>query len=208
MEFYSNCNETGNDLFAKQIPTHEDTVPAENSPILHHSLTDEQSKEMRNLFFTLAKILTLEAQHQIDALFLQRYLTEGSIPRGLRVNLNSTFMEEASFVDARENILDICSTSLLNLILNKRNTLLRSFQQESDNILTGLAAYHTHLDFDNLNSRIKSEVHSMELELIEKKTNCLGKEMTKQTLYYRPWCRSERTNKNNNTNRDNDRLNY
>lgn len=92
--------------------------------------TIEQTIEMKKLFFALDKKLTFEMQHQTDAIFLEKYIQENLVPRGLRINLAPTFLDDEDFANSWVKILDHCSFELLKLLISKRNYLSEKATEE------------------------------------------------------------------------------
>lgn len=123
-------------------------------------------------------------------MFLEKYLGENFIPRGLRINLSPTFDEDVNFVTAWENILDACSFDLLQLLINKRNTLKDLVSEEISLLLIDLQPYNNHSNFHSKNSKTLSETKVKELELIHRKKNELLRDRDDKIKgVYRPWAR-------------------
>lgn len=123
---------------------------------------------MKKLFFALDKKLTIEMQHQTDAIFFEKYIQENLVLRGLRINLAPTFFDDEDFANSWVKILDHCSFELLKLLISKRNYLSEKATQEINLISFNLEKCNTHPDFSALKSKTLSNVHNGEFEFINR----------------------------------------
>lgn len=101
----------------------------------------------QNLFNKLERKLCTEMQHQIDGVFLDLYVKEKLIPRGLQVNLQPTFKDINGFVDEWNKIIDECSLNLMRLISVKRNSLCILTNVELNAILCEIEKFRSHGQF-------------------------------------------------------------
>lgn len=159
--------------------------------------TDEQTENMNILFNSLEKKLYTEMKHQIDISFLELYIKERLIPRGLRVNLQPTFNNDVDFSAAWYSILDECSLKLMHLITTKRSKLCTEVNNEIRETMVSLNDYTDHDLYHSSNHKITTSAQKNEFDLINKKRTKLNRDRSdKQTQQYR--CRSNYTNTSNN----------
>lgn len=151
--------------------------------------TEEQTEIMKKLFFNLDKCLKTETQHQIDGLFLEKYILEGLVPRGLRINLKPTFSEDETFTLEWSNTLDKCAQELIQLLIYKRKSLANKSTTDISQIWSDLnSKFNTHPDFKFYYNKIQTDSQTNELEFItRKKTKIFRDREDKLSGYYRPW---------------------
>lgn len=91
MEEYHTRFELRRDLVNKILPVHITENLHSMDVHLEEEYDPENFEKMKRLFMTLNKKLEIERQHQLGAIFLEKYLREKLTPRGLWVNLSRPF---------------------------------------------------------------------------------------------------------------------
>lgn len=198
MDTFGNRFDSRKDLIEKMVPPVLSSSFRNNEcmNIQYETFTTERTIEMKRLLFHLEKTLMTEMQHQIDAIFLNKYVQENLIPRGLRIGITPTFQNDAVFIENWSTALDNCSRDLLKLLISKREALSEMATMEIDTISEKLIVFHKHPDYSNIRGKIQNGIKNSEFEFMNRKKNKLLRDRNdKATGHYRLWDRKDRMSK-------------
>lgn len=129
----------------------------------------KNTEKMNRLFLNLERKLLSELNHQIDITFLDLYIREELVSRGLRVNLVPTFNDDKSFFDTWGSITNECSIKLMHLLKNRRKEICDKISIDINLLLLELEDYYQHKNYSTFRQELMTVILKNELDVIQKK---------------------------------------
>ncbi|XP_073502214.1 uncharacterized protein [Phyllobates terribilis] len=137
-----------------------------NNPTM---LNDIDQKRLHGLFLNLENNSKIEITNHVDMMFLEHYIKDNIIPRGLRMNLNSSFPQDIVFTERWERCISDCSTTLIRLLIDKRNTLDMHALETLAKIKGDLEFFSSSAEYFATDNEVKLRLAKFENDLINKK---------------------------------------
>lgn len=158
MEYYKNRLSAWEHLIQSLIPDSEGShsTTAEITETVKNPFSNEESNQMYDLFSDLEKELSSELQHHMDTVFLNLYIKENLIPRGLRSNCTPSFKNDEALVNSWKCILEKCSFDLMSLLIDIRHKIILEVSKVIEEILVKLEPFKKHHDYQKINLKIIS----------------------------------------------------
>ncbi|XP_075690371.1 uncharacterized protein LOC142658662 isoform X2 [Rhinoderma darwinii] len=134
-------------------------------------LLDSNGKDTRVLINRLKELLKLRTKIWWNKAFLDRYLSKGLIPRGLRIQVFPSFsIEEDNFKDKWEILSTTCSRGFMDLLIQSNIATLVGIEKEIDEIQVSLKKDLSNDALDKLNIDLDKEFQKWEQEICSIKT--------------------------------------
>ncbi|XP_056376039.1 uncharacterized protein LOC130369507 [Hyla sarda] len=133
-------------------------------------------EQMKSLFFELEKLSAEETHHQLDSAFLKVYLNEKLVPRGLRLRPIASFKEDTEFYSKWEYALNFCSSTLLQLLSEKRDSVVDHLSDKIDNCIFALSKFQHLPEYTEWQLSHNTKSLKLEKEILQKKLTKLNRD--------------------------------
>lgn len=151
----------------------------------------DSSKDMKESFYSLEKLLISELKTWWDHNSLKMYIEKNMIPRGLRLKKTPTTVYTDTFTSKWNEILSTCSLSLMDLIVTHEMTKLQSLESEIIKIQDNLKVFADKEDFSTLQDNVMKNVDKLETNIMQIKKAKFQRDLddyNKKQVY--PWSKT------------------
>ncbi|XP_075689385.1 uncharacterized protein LOC142657838 [Rhinoderma darwinii] len=134
-------------------------------------LLDTNGRDIRECINRLKELLKQRTRIWWNRAFLDRYLTKGLIPRGLRVQVFPSFpIEDETFKNKWEELSATCSKGYMGLLVQANSKTLIELENEIEEIQNKIKKDLSNEALEKLNTDLDKEFQKWEQEICSIKT--------------------------------------
>ncbi|XP_075690643.1 uncharacterized protein LOC142658921 [Rhinoderma darwinii] len=144
-----------------------------------NTLLDNSGRDLREQTNKLKELLRHRTRIWWNKAFLDRYLSKGLVPRGLRIQVFPSFpTDEGVFKDKWESLATTCSRGFMDLLIQSNTTTLVGIEKEIEDLQISLKKDLSSEALDQLNTDLEKDFQKWEQEICSIKTKKFQRDIT------------------------------